>query len=150
MKKKKCEEQFSLSEKTYYRLRKFIEECKNQVKINSRETEIERIVRNILQDLGVDFKREKYVSSGRWRVDFIINNTCIEVQGDYWHGNPRLYNENELNKVQLRNRANDILKKEWLLNNNYKLLELWEMDIYDNLDNIKQIIKKKLTWLKKQ
>lgn len=54
-----------------------------------------------------------------FQYDFIIRHRriLIEVQGDYWHGHPDMYNEDgsngkkKLNNIQINNIKRDKLKK---------------------------------------
>lgn len=70
----------------------------------------------------------------------------IEVQGDYWHANPKIYNYKNLTKQQCKNVERDKIKKCFAEKNNFKLFYIWEQDILDNdftvLDEIKNYVKK--------
>jgi|ERR1035437_543522 hypothetical protein len=50
----------------------------------------------------------------------------LEVDGDFWHGNPEKVNHH--NKVE-KTRQNDILKEEIALKRGIKVIRLWESDI---------------------
>lgn len=58
----------------------------------------------------------------------------IEFQGDYWHANPLIYNENDVisfpqGKVSVKEIWNrDNLKKEKALKDGYKLIYIWESE----------------------
>ena len=132
-------EKYKLSEKTMVRLYNFFK----IEKLNKNETNPEKSVRIILENLGVEFKKEKYIDK-TIRVDFIINNKIIEVQGDYYHANPILYKNKKLSKIQKENIANDIRKKDFFKNNHYELLEIWENDLKTNLKEVENKIKKYL------
>jgi hypothetical protein len=56
--------------------------------------------------------------------DFAYNNKIIEFHGDYWHKNPLLYEPDE-NVI-----ANDLHKKNLLLERGKQLLVIWEYDYY--------------------
>ena len=57
-----------------------------------RDTWGEKELGNILTANEIQFKKQKYFSLARHRVDiFIEPNICIEVDGDYFHGNPHPY-----------------------------------------------------------
>jgi G:T-mismatch repair DNA endonuclease (very short patch repair protein) len=157
---------YSLNElyKKYNMLeRKIINACKrNNIdlkyvpnKVNVKQTQIEKMVFDYLKNNNINFKSEVYVNKFlaktnkykyRFRIDFIINdNIAIEVNGDYWHSNPRVYHDiNKLNPLQKRNIENDIKKKKYLLENNYRLYIIWEKDLYTNLqlalNNLKNFI----------
>ncbi len=63
-------------------------------------------------------------------------NTVFEFHGDYWHGNPKLYDPNLINKDtgctfgQLYEKT--ILREEFILSQKYYLFTIWESD-FDNL-----------------
>lgn len=63
-----------------------------------KETYIEKWVRNVLECELIQFEQEKPV--GKYTVDFVMGNICIEVNGDYWHGNPRLFPEPDKRQKQ--------------------------------------------------
>jgi hypothetical protein len=65
-------------------------EKQSKCKIN----EIERAMWAELEKSGLKFKYNKILHM-RFQYDFIINdNILLEVQGDYWHANPEIYNRN--------------------------------------------------------
>jgi hypothetical protein len=106
-------------------------------------TSIERILFDWLSENKINFKREqnlnKYLKNGKirykYRIDFFINNSiCLEVHGDYWHVNPRLFFDfSNLSLKQKKNIINDIEKKNWCIKNNYRFYTIWEMDLVNNL-----------------
>lgn len=75
--------------------------------------------------------------------DFLIKNTNIifEIQGDYWHANPKYYTENSIiNYVGGKKSASDVWnkdieKKEFANSKGYDIIYLWEDEI-KNLTNI--------------
>lgn len=69
--------------------------------------------------------------------DFKINNIIIEVQGDYWHGNPKLYDENSLNELQKNMIQRDICKKNELKNIGYETVYIWEYDLIHDYEKCK-------------
>lgn len=107
-----------------------------------RNSKPEQIIEGVLLSKSVSFKREKYISKRRWRVDFIIEDKyIIEVNGDYWHTNPRVYSKDvKLTDVQISNKANDLRKKDYILDNGYKLFYIWEMDIYHKIEKIDKFL----------
>lgn len=132
-------EKWEIGEKTQVRLRKFYN-LANKYNLDKKESRPESIIRNILKELQIEFEREKYLCR-RFRVDFVINRKVIEVQGDYWHANPSTYkNDDKLSNDQWSNKINDLFKKDWLLNNDYEILYIWEEEL-ENIDIVKQKIK---------
>lgn len=91
------------------------------------------------------------------QIEYIV--FLIEVDGGYYHSDPRVVNENKLNPMQKRNQYVDKVKDMWAANHYIPLLRLWEEDIRHNsklifdkveefmckYDNIKQLKKKKVT-----
>ena len=53
----------------------------------------------------------------------------IEVDGDYWHGNPNTVKENEMTQIQKHNKFVDRHKDEWAKMQNIPLIRFWESDI---------------------
>lgn len=70
----------------------------------------------------------------RYKADGYCNetNTVFEFLGDFWHGNPNLYKEDDINPRngisfgQLYKRTMD--KKNTIINLGYKYVEIWEHD----------------------
>ena len=83
------------------------------------------------------FEEEKIVSY--WSFDFYLyeHNVYIEIDGDYWHSNPRRYKNGPQSKTQKINYARDISKNNFCKKNNLTLIRFWE---YDVLNNEKEII----------
>lgn len=128
--------------KTEKRLRDFY-----NIDINYRkgfkQSKPEKIIESLLEDLDIIFQKEKNFNKGRFRVDFLLQNKIIiEVQGDYWHGNPKFYSYEKFTNTQWQNYYNDWFKKDFFELNGYKIIYIWEYDIYNNCSNIiKQLIK---------
>lgn len=130
--------------KTYYEMAKFLGRSRKSLErkaINlnlglkggtymrgKSSTYIEDFVENILMGLKVNYIREKRI--GTFYVDFFIPGLklCIEVQGDYWHCNPKVFNK-PLNKIHLRAIERDKRKKDLVTSKGFELLEIWEYDI---------------------
>ncbi len=98
-----------------------------------------------LDKLGIKYERQfKALSIGRY-FDFFIpeQRVLIEIDGDYYHGNPQKYKKNQLNNMQLKNKRIDEVKNRWADINCIKLIRLWESDIRKNpkviFDKLKQM-----------
>lgn len=102
-------------------------------------TYIEREVEEILKSNNV-----KYVSQYRIRgfiADFLIgDNLVIEVQGDYWHCNPLIYNEPQ-NEIQKHKIKQDRMKRGCFNELGYKILYVWEYDLNNNYEKTLETIK---------
>ena len=97
------------------------------------ETLPEKKIREILEKENISFEQEKKIKY--YSCDFVIGDKIIEVQGDYWHANPKVYNLKEINKTQKQNVRRDKAKKTFL-EKKHKLLYLWEKDITINIEEV--------------
>lgn len=137
------EKKYEIGFKTFKRLTHFYGLTWGKISMSSRrgETKPERIIRELLIELGIEFQREKYILHQKFRVDFLLpDKKVLEVNGDYWHANPKIYDYNFLTTTQKSNVVRDIEKNRFIADNGYKLLEVWEYDINRNLEKIKQQI----------
>ena len=97
-------------------------------------------------------KKEKYIywkpTSQAFAYDFTYKNKIIEFQGDYWHCNPLLYDENFYNKVKQQTAKEiwnfDELKKQCANFYGYDVLYIWESE-YNN--NPEETVKKCIEFL---
>lgn len=105
--------------------------------IQRKQTKIEKIIEDILVSLNLNYIRELKI--GYYSVDFIFENKIIEVQGDYWHANPLKYDHSNLSNIQRKNVNRDKSKKTYL-EYKFKLLYIWEYDIYNDLEKVKHDI----------
>ena len=109
---------------------------------NYKKSKIEQKVEEWLKNNNIDYDYSCIIGFGEncFQYDFIIHNkrVLIEVQGDYWHGNPLLFNEDglngkrKLNETQLLKRKIDNKKREFAESKNFKIIYIWESDINKN------------------
>lgn len=102
-------------------------------------TYIEKEVMNILNDLNIDYVYNKQL--GKYRPDFLIDKVIIEVQGDYFHCNPYIYKDGPKDEVQIRHVIRDYYKKCYFLSRGYEIIEIWELEINQDIENVKNKIK---------
>jgi very-short-patch-repair endonuclease/transposase len=109
---------------------------------NISETYIEKIIRQTLEKLKIPFIAQHPM--GYFVVDFYIpdHRLVIEVNGDYWHWNPVVYESQTPPQKIKKNIRRDKAKIGYLSNRNYKILHLWEKDINTRLDWCIEEIKK--------
>ena len=105
----------------------------------------EDFARDFLDKLGIEYIYQYEAKDiGRFYDFKIINGPIIEIQGGYWHGDPRLYEEKDLNKVQMKTRRVDEYKQKWALMHGIPIYYIWEKDIRENpkkvLDELKKIL----------
>ena len=104
-----------------------------------KKSSIEIIVENWLVEHNVDFEYSPIMGSNEkiYQYDFIVHKKriLIEVQGDYWHGNPNLFNDvgdnekRKLNDIQKKNIKRDICKLKFANEHNFEVIYIWEEDI---------------------
>jgi len=104
-------------------------------------------------DYGENEKWIRYNENKGFFVDLIKNNKIIEFNGDFFHGNPNHYKENDLikiskNKIQTVKQIweKDADKIEKLKKLNYEILIIWEYDVKNNENDV---LKKCVEFLKK-
>jgi very-short-patch-repair endonuclease len=103
------------------------------------------IMSKYLSELEIEYKEEYIVDN--WCFDFYLvkEDIFLEVDGDYWHSNPKTYPNGPITKTQKINYYRDSKKNKYCKEHDIKLLRFWECDILSN----EQLIKEKLWKLKK-
>jgi len=100
----------------------------------------QRIVAQILDDLHVSYIEEK--QEGKFVFDFFVPmvGLYIEVDGDYFHSNPKFYPEGPETKTQRVNWFRDIKKDDYSRKQGLRVARFWE----DNIINDRQEVIAKL------
>ena len=115
------------------------------------KTQPEIIVENWLNENNIPNEYSPIMGDGNrnYQYDFIIKGKriLIEVNGDYWHGNPNKFNidgsggKRKLNDIQISKIENDKLKLEFANNHNFEVVYIWEEEInnedFSKLDFLK-------------
>lgn len=91
----------------------------------------------ILEELKINYESEKIIKY--WSFDYYLieHNYYIEIDGDYFHSNPKIYPDGPKTKTQKINNANDKRKNCYCKNNNINIYRFWESDILTNREEIK-------------
>lgn len=91
---------------------------------------------NILLELDITYITEKIV--GYWSFDYYLPeyDVYIEVDGDYFHSNPKIYPKGPKTKTQKINNARDISKNNYCKKYGLLLGRFWESDILNNRKGI--------------
>ena len=144
--------------------RKILSENGRRVCINSGKfwTKPERQFREILLEIGIGVKYPDYIKEikkvdddkfektlcyqypiQRYVLDFvdIERKVAININGDYWHSNPLLYDRNSLGKLQTLNLKQDKNKRVFLEKHGWKVLDIWESEIYWDKELVKEKIR---------
>lgn len=105
----------------------------------------EEFASEFLDKLGVKYIYQFEAKDiGRFYDFKIEDGPIIEIQGSYWHGDPRLYEEKELNSTQKRNIRVDEYKQKWALSHGIPIYYVWEKDIREDpqkvLDFLREIL----------
>lgn len=103
-----------------------------------------RIVKSALTEyygeLSVGFEEE--FEYGGFVFDFKIDDTLLEIQGDFFHCNPNTRFKIPKSEIQINNLKRDERKRKFVFDDKkYNLIELWEYDIINNLNGIKECLK---------
>ncbi|MDF2563675.1 MAG: hypothetical protein K0Q53_70 [Massilibacillus sp.] len=125
--------------KTHHRGKYCSVKC--QIIGGSSNTDIELMVKEWL-----DLHNVKYIfqyNFGKYYPDFYIvdANIFLEVQGDYWHGNPEIYKLEDLNSQQIDHMNRDKRKFGYYKKYRMKFYELWGKDIKNDLNSLMTTIK---------
>lgn len=90
----------------------------------------------ILDELNLSYEEEK--THGHFSFDFWLKDLDIylEVDGDYFHSNPKFYPNGPESKTQKINYSRDCSKNRYVNSNNMKLLRFWEDDILKNKERV--------------
>lgn len=117
----------------------------------------EDFARNFLDKLGIDYIYQFEAKDiGRYYDFFIPDNKngfdngaytsglIVEIDGSYFHGDPRIYEQKDLNKMQLRNQKIDAYKNEWAYRHGFPIMRIWEKDIRENPQLVMERLKERL------
>lgn len=99
-----------------------------------------------LDKLGVEYVYQFEAKDiGRF-FDFYLpkSNLIIEIDGDYFHGNPAIYSEKELRGHQKRAQRVDEYKTKWALMHGIPIIRFWESDIRKNPKKVMDALKEEL------
>jgi hypothetical protein len=115
-------------------------------------TKPHRVLKNIINKCfcNNNFETESFVTLNKraYSIDELDrkNKIAIFVDGDYWHGNPMFYNENDIviGKIVKNIWEYDKTVTNELKSFGYTVLRFWEFDIYKNIDKCIDILKNSL------
>lgn len=110
--------------------------------VNSVDTTPNLLICGILDDMGIEYKKEEGFKY--YAVDLFLTkyNIPIEIMGDYWHCNHLVYNEinyrNQVERIYKDKAKHNYISSEY----GFEILYLWESDIYNNINVCKDLISK--------
>ncbi|MFW6246854.1 MAG: DUF7487 domain-containing protein [bacterium] len=108
--------------------------------VGYRVSKLENIIANLLNELSIPYETQFFIKEKNkgWKLyDFKIKNTniIIEVNGDYWHANPKIYKQSDVIKYVYGDKTvediwNKDKKKQYLAESKgYVVRYIWEHDI---------------------
>jgi len=105
-----------------------------------KDSSIQLIINDILLKLNINYRTE--YTFGKYSFDNYLedNNIFIEVMGQYWHSDPRHY-ENISYDMQRKRIGKDKAKRSYAKNKGINILYLWEKDINENIKLCKELVK---------
>lgn len=106
-----------------------------------KKTSIEKKIEDFLKLHGIKHKYSFILCKRQF--DFLVNNKIIiEAQGDFWHGNPKIYGEGlkPLRDHQMMKRLDDKAKMRIAKEQSFEYVEFWEYDIHNNWDSVSKKI----------
>lgn len=113
---------------------------------NYKMNKLEKKFQDILFGLGHEFEYSVIINYMQFDFGNKDKRILIEINGDYWHGNPKFYGKNkrQLNETQLNKKKIDKKKQSFAKEYGFKLLTFWEYDIYNNEENIVETLKNEI------
>lgn len=100
-------------------------------------------------DFAIVTKKAKYITEEKEGLQSIVQwiqytpiDLLIEVDGSYWHSDPRLFEGKELNAIQKHNKVVDEIKDKWARLHSIPLVRFWEYDIRNNPKKVLAELKK--------
>lgn len=122
----------------YNNLKRAAGKISNALQTRYHKTKIEEIFEQILINNNIEYEYS-FILNSLYQYDFIIKNTniLIEVDGDYWHGNPNIYKE--LNHIQIDKQEKDKIKEEYAKQYGYKVIRIWEQEL-KNINKINEVL----------
>ena len=106
---------------------------RNKLPSSSKDTKPERLFALMLDMINIKYEKQKSVK--KYKCDFYIPeyNLIVEIDGDYWHANPKKYKANDIigpsKKTAKKIWESDKTKTHDILNEGYKVLRYWASDL---------------------
>lgn len=107
----------------------------------NKETVPERMMREYLEDEGIEYEIQKSVYP--YWCDFYIpkENLIVEVFGNYWHANPRRYGHEGIEDKYAIIWEQDIKRINYIIEKGYRAVIVWEDTIHKNPKEAIDIVK---------
>jgi len=93
------------------------------------DSKLEVTFQNLLKELNIPFQCQFQLDYKFYDFKIKGKKILIEVDGDYWHCNPKKYPDGPINKKQQFAIKNDKFKNLLAKKSGYTLIRVWEEDI---------------------
>lgn len=108
-------------------------------KFSFRSSKLEPKVAKVLDKLCIKYKPSKFFKQKKGYaicLDFYLTdfNVALEVNGTYWHSDPRVYPNGPVSFTQKHNQEKYEKKKEVLSKLKIPLLEIWEKEVEEDTE----------------
>jgi G:T-mismatch repair DNA endonuclease (very short patch repair protein) len=104
--------------------------CEYENKRRFVNTKLEKVFEYLLNSKNINYKKQYFVTdkTNKYFFDFYLpnKNLLVETHGDFWHGNPKFYNNCSLYPKQIERTTRDLLKQDCAKKQGYKLAIVWE------------------------
>lgn len=138
--------------KKYLSLYRHMRRVHGKILKKKTQNKLEQKFELLLISLKVPYRKQVMIKDGpgrfsKYRIyDFLLSSKgiLIEIDGDYWHCNPKKYPNGPINKIQKKNIQNDKEKDIVAKLKGYKLVRIWEGDIERDILGVQKKIKKLL------
>lgn len=108
-------------------------------KMTNKMTAPERAFQSILKKNKVIYQAQFILMNKIFDYYLPDTKTLVEIQGDYWHGNPEVYDS--LSGYQKHIKQKDIMKRSIAIGMGYNFVEFWEKDLKENKNSIVEELK---------
>lgn len=119
--------------KVYTKPERLFKDILNSVGIGVKFPEVLKEKFNIQDDNDEQYSRYIYFQYPlqRYVLDFVDvdNRVAININGDYWHANPILYNPDKLGRIQSHNVRTDKNKRVFLEKHGWTVLDIWGSEV---------------------
>ena len=109
-------------------------------KMSKKMTWPEKEFKKLMKELSVEISPQKIVGGKIYDFYEPITNTLFEIDGNYYHGDKRIYEE--LSPMQKRNAKNDVYKDVLAKGLGYNIERVWESDLKNKYEEVKERMRK--------
>lgn len=106
-------------------------------------SKIEKQFGQFLKNLGLDVESQHQILYKFFDFHIKGKKVLVELDGDYFHCNPRKYPNGPINKMQQESIKNDQYKTALAEAHGYKLIRIWEYDFRNDQKGVIEKLKLK-------